>query len=154
MKRPAALSAGLAVLAACADPTDVSVAPSFAAGGIAAVQVTTSATSGPGSFSQAVVDANADPAITGIEFARGLGNIALSSTVTYSGTQALQIDGNGAVLDGTGLASRATAFLANGGANLSLRNLTIEGAPGPGLTVAVPGTASGTIEITLDQVGA
>ena len=65
--------------------------------------VSNTADAGAGSFRAAVEAANSDPAITSIRFRRDLGTIELQSTVTYTGTQALTIDGRG-----TEIASAAT----------------------------------------------
>lgn len=147
----AAGAAAALVLAACAD-ADVPAGPDLSTGSTDAVVVVTSAAdAGPGSFRDAVLAANADPAISTIEFESGIGSVALEETVVYSGTQALTINGRGATLDGTGLAS-GSAFLADGGGNLAIRKLSFEGAPGTGLTVDIPDLATGIVEIALSEV--
>jgi hypothetical protein len=141
------------VLAGCTDSADMpagpSLTPSFASG--AGAGVVTAADAGAGSFRQAILDANADPSITRIQIAPGVGTIALASTVTYSGTQPLAIHGGGAVLDGANLPGGASALEADGGGNLSIRELTVANAPGTGLTVKVPATATGTLVVELDR---
>jgi hypothetical protein len=83
--------------------------------------VTNRADAGPGSFPAAVEAANADAAITSIRFKRDLGKIKLQSTVTYTGAQALTIDGKG-----SGIASAAPQtfdlFIAEGGGDLTLKD--------------------------------
>ncbi len=154
MKRSTAFAlAGALAVAACADSPDApsapSLDPSFAAG--ASTQVVNSADAGPGSFRQAILDANADPSITRIQVPSGVGAIPLSSTITYSGAQPLTIQGGGAVLDGSGLPAAASALVADGGGDLSIRDLTIGNAPGTGLTVKVPAGAAGVVTIELDR---
>jgi hypothetical protein len=117
----------------------------------AAASVTTSADAGPGSFRQAVLDANSNPAITRIVFRPGLGVIAVATTVTYSGSQTLTIVGADATIDGSALGAGAPAFMANGGASLTLRALTVQNAPGTGVTVAVPDAAVGTLSYRFEN---
>jgi hypothetical protein len=138
--------AGLLILAAaCSDDTEAPVEPSLAQLQGSAARVSTNADDGPGSFRAAIEAANADPSIGTIRFAVGLGPIRLSEPVTYSGPQALVIQGEGARLIGGGM-------VADGGANLTLRRLSVIGAPGNGITVKVPGDASGTLVVRLQDV--
>lgn len=76
---------------------------------------------GPGSFRAAVEAANANDAIRRIEFADRIGVIELQRSVEYTGTQALSIDGNRASLDGAELGAGASAFVASGGGDLSVK---------------------------------
>jgi hypothetical protein len=112
--------------------------------------VTDRADAGPGSFRAAVEAANADAAITAIRFKRDLGKIKLQSTVTYTGTQALTIDGKG-----SGIASAAPQtfdlFIAEGGGDLTLRNLTFKDGNN-GIVVAIPGLAEGPVSVSLFDV--
>ena len=114
------------------------------------VHVVNSNTSGPGSFAQAILDANSDPTITRIQFTGQVTTISLSGTVVYTGPQPLTIEGNNAIIDGTN--ANAAAFVANGGGDLTVRHLTVRGAPGEGINVEVPGEATGTIGVTLFHV--
>lgn len=84
-----ALVGTAALAAACTDQAEPPLGPtvSMSAKKPDVAQVTTNADAGPGSFRQAVLDANADPAITTIQFRGGLGTIALQDPVTYTGAQ-------------------------------------------------------------------
>jgi hypothetical protein len=117
----------------------------------AVAQVTNELDAGPGSFRAAVEAANADPSITLIRFPSGLGTIDLSSAVIYSGAQSLRIDGQEAILRGT-TGCDCDLLVANGGADLTLENLTFENAPRSGVVVDVPGSATGDIGVALREV--
>jgi hypothetical protein len=112
--------------------------------------VSNRANAGPGSFRAAVRAANADSAITSIRFRRDLGAIELQTTVAYSGTQALTIDGRG-----TDIASddpqTFDLFIATGGGDLTLRNLTFRDGDNA-IAVEVPGLAEGLISVSLFDV--
>jgi hypothetical protein len=83
------------------------------------VFVTNSNDSGAGSFRAAIEQANGDVNITRIHFLGSVSTISLASTVRYTGFQGLTIDGNGASLDGSGIALISPAFLALGGGDLT-----------------------------------
>lgn len=145
--------AGLLILtAACSDDTEVPVEPSLGQLQGSAARVSSNADDGPGSFRAAIDAANADPSVGTIRFAAGLGQIRLSEPVTYSGPQALVIEGEGARLIGRGLPDATSALVADGGGNLTLRRLTVIGAPGNRITVKVPDDASGTLVVRLQNV--
>lgn len=149
------LSAALAlVLAACGDaPLDPNPAGPGAVGppvAGSAARVTSELDGGAGSLREAVMAANADPSITVIRLANGVGTISLSSPLVYSGAQPLRIDGAGAVVDASGC--DCDAFVADGGGDLVLRRLTIRDAGRSGVVVRVPGSASGTIQVRLHEV--
>ena len=133
--------------------THAGTGPTVGAVGVTSstVRVINAHDAGPGSFRQAILDANTHPSIHRIVFATRVGTVALPQPVEYTGTQALSIEGNRTTLDGAGLPAGASGFLASGGGNLTVTGLTIRGAPGVGLTVAVPGSAIGTIEGLADQ---
>ena len=107
--------------------------------------------SGPGSFRDAIDQANADPGVTHIQFTGAVTVVALQQSVIFTGSQALTIDGNGAALDGSGIALGA-AFLATGGGDLAISRLTVRDAPAEGITVEVPASATGTIHVSLFRV--
>jgi hypothetical protein len=144
--------AGALVLAGCVDSSDGNdanpLAPAFEA---AVVRVTGGADAGPGSFRAAIAAAELDPSITHVQLAPGVGTITLSSPITYSGSQALTIQGNGAELDAGGIAIGEAALLVEGASGLSIRDLTISDAPGTGLTIKVPTGASGTFRVELER---
>lgn len=145
MTRPTQYLVGLAILAAaCTDnaesPLEPTAALSHLGGG---ARVTTRADDGPGSFRQAVLNANADPSIGVIRFDRGLDPIRLLQPVTYTGSQALVIRGEGARLDGSGLPAGESALVAEGGGELTITELTVAHAPGNG-TASQSSTRTGS----------
>jgi hypothetical protein len=116
-----------------------------------AVLVSNNNDAGPGSFRNAIDQANADPGVTHIQFTGRVSVIELQQSVVFTGAQALSIKGNGAVLDGSGIALGA-AFLATGGGDLEISRLTVRKAPAEGIAVEVPAAASGTIHVSLFRV--
>jgi hypothetical protein len=112
--------------------------------------VTTSADSGPGSFRAAIEQANANPAITRIQFIDGLATIALLQTVTFTGPQGLTITGAGTTLDGS--AATGPAFAATGGGDLAVSHLTVQNAQAEGIAMDVPTYATGSIRVWLDHL--
>jgi len=139
--RPTRYLVGLAILAAaCSDSAETPLEPTAALSHLGGgVRVPTRADEGPGSFRQAVLRANADPSIGVIRFDRGLGPVRLLQPVTYSGTQAMVIRGEGARLDGSGLPAGGSALVAEGGGEFTITELTVARAPGNGITIKVPG---------------
>lgn len=101
---------------------------------------------------QAVLRANTDPSVAAIRFDGGLAPIRLLQPITYSGTQALVIHGEDTRLDGSALAAGESALVADGGGNLTIRELTVTGAPGNGITIKVPELATGVFTVRLRQV--
>lgn len=158
MKRIALLSLVALALAACSDNSPVAPGTELSADANAPlasrqngfVNVTKDDDDGKGSFRWAIGEANADPSIQRIEFRGKTGTIRLSSTVTYTGTQPLAIEGKGAVIDGAG--AGGPAFAVTGGASLTIADLTVQNAPAEGIAIEIPGTAIGTIQVTLDDV--
>jgi hypothetical protein len=116
------------------------------------VFVTNSNDSGAGSFRAAVEQANADPTITRIHFLGGVTIVGLQSTVEFTGSQNLTIDGNDATLDGSDLVLVDPAFRATGGGALAVARLTVRDAPAEGIAVEVPGGATGTVSLALFRV--
>jgi hypothetical protein len=152
--RPTRYLVGLAILAAaCSDDAESPMGPTAALSHLGGgVHVTTRADDGPGSFRQAVLNANADPSIGVIRFDRGLDPIRLVQPVTYSGGQALIIRGEGARLDGSGLPPGGSALVAEGGGELTITDLTVAHAPGNGITIKVPEVATGVFKVRLHEV--
>jgi hypothetical protein len=132
------------ILAASVTVVNVGAAPP------SKVFVSNSDDAGPGSFRDAVDQANGNPAITRIQFLGGVSTIALQQTVLFTGAQGLTIDGNGATLDGT--AAVGPAFLATGGDDLAVWNLTVRNARAEGIAVEIPGSANGTFHLSLFKV--
>lgn len=141
------------VLAGCSDVTTAppSAPPIDAALGASAA-VTTNADAGPGSLRAALAAALADPGITHVRLERGLGTITLASPLVWSGAGSLAIDGAGATLDGSALGSGQSAFVANGGGDLAVRDLVVADAPGYGILVDVPAARTGTQRVDFDAV--
>jgi hypothetical protein len=152
VKRWSALLAGALVLAGCNDsPDGVTESPLGPSLATSLVQVTTSADAGPGSLRAAIDAAALDPSITWVQIAPGVGTIALATPIEYT-AQALTIQGAGAELDASGLAAGiSAAFLVDGASGFSIRDLTISGSPGTGLTVKVPTAATGTFTVELER---
>ena len=120
-------------------------------GSAADVAVTNANDSGPGSFRAAIAAASGNASIGRVVFS-GVGTVELAATVEYTGTQALEIVGNGAVLDGSRLGSDAAAFASQTTGNLVIRTLTVRDAPGEGVAYQVPAGSSGARAVTFDRV--
>jgi hypothetical protein len=114
------------------------------------VQVTSDDDAGKGSFRWAVEQANADPQVREIEFKGRRRPILLQSPVTYTGSQDLALEGNDAIIDGAN--AGGPAFIANGGGDLKVSELTFRNSPAEGIDVEVPAAATGTISVRLDRV--
>src|SRR5688572_29690998 len=119
---------------------------------LSAVTVTTSADDGPGSFRDAIEQANNDSDITSIVFRPQIQTVKLLSTVTYEGEQDLSIDGNTVnIQPAPALQGEFDLFVSDGGADLSLREITFRNGSN-GVVVDVPLTATGEVEVSLDDV--
>ena len=153
MNRPLRVAVGLVVLAsACTEGSQSPVEPAGALASLTRARVTSSADAGAGSFRQAILDANADPGIGTIRFDAGLGLIKLAAPVAYSGSQTLVILGAGARIDASAVGADGSALLADGGGDLTLRELTVLRAPGNGVTIRVPDAATGVFTVRLQNV--
>lgn len=75
--------------------------------------------------------------------------IALTTTLTHTGSAPLLIDGRGATLVGPDAGS---AMASTGGADLTITNLTVQGAAEHGIYVEVPGDRTGTISVVVRNV--
>jgi Right handed beta helix region len=152
--RPLRYLIGLAILAAaCSDAGESPMEPNAVLSHLSGtVRVTRSADDGPGSFRQAIEKANDDPSIRRIQLDAGLGSIRLATPLTYSGSQALVINGEGVRLVGNALAADGSALVAEGGGDLTIRGLTVTGAPGNGITIKVPETATGVFTVRLHEL--
>ena len=129
------------------------VAP--AAARAATVFVTNSNNAGAGSFRDAIDRANGNPAITRVIFLKHASTIFLSSTVVFSGSQDLTIDGNRATLDGAGTGGVAFLVTGTGGGDLgdlAVNSLTVRNAPAEGIAILVPASATGTVRVSLFNV--
>jgi len=153
VQRWSALAAAAAIAVAGCDDAAESAGPLGPTLATASVGVTSAADAGPGSLRAAVAAASADPVVTRIQLAPGLGTIALAQPIAYTGTQPLAIHGAGAAIDASGLPAGAEAALvADATAGIAIRDLAISGSPGAGLTVKVPSAATGTVTVDLDRV--
>lgn len=154
MNRLQRFAVGLLVLAsACSESTDTPLEPAPEASGRAgAVHVSATSDAGPGSFRAAVEQANSDPSVSVISFGAGLGTITPRRPVTYTGPQALMLDGNGARLDGAELSAGESPLVTAGGSQLTIQRLSVTNAPGNGITIKVPETAAGVFKVVLHRV--
>ncbi|WP_411280516.1 hypothetical protein [Gemmatimonas sp.] len=162
MKRNVALILPALLLAACSpdltSPADA--APAFGRDGDAGLSVgagtiaivTHPYNAGKGSFREAIAQANTDSRIVRVEFKPEARTIALESSVIFTGSQALTIIGKRATLDARN--AGGPAFVANGGGNLRIEDLTVANSVSEGLTVEVPATATGTLTVRFDRVTA
>jgi hypothetical protein len=116
----------------------------------ATVFVSNSHDSGPGSFRDAIEKANANQAITRVQFLGRVSTIDLQQTVWFTGPQKLTIAGNGSTLDGAD--AGGPAFRTTGGGDLAVFDLTVRNAPAEGIAVDVPHFATGTIHVLLFDV--
>ncbi len=114
------------------------------------VLVTNANNAGHGSFRRAVEQANSNPWIRHVVFRPGVGTVYLASGVVFTGSQDLSIDGKRATIDGAG--AGGTAFQATGGGDLRVSNIVVRNAPGEGIAVEVPPSATGTIRVSLTNV--
>jgi hypothetical protein len=157
VKRIVATVLSAVALAACSDSSPVSpvststedASLTFGQGG-RTVYVTNANDAGAGSLRAAVAAANANPAVRSIEFRTRLRTISLLSTVEFTGTQELTIDGNRATIDASAAIDDALRF--TGGGDLRISNLTVKNAGQEGLDVEVPSSATGAIKVTLINV--
>lgn len=143
------------VLAACADEATLPTAPDASlarTGATGIVQVTSPASDGPGSVRAALAAASADPSITRIALRPNLGAIMLTEGLAFTGTQDLVIEGQRAVIDGSLLPADTPALFVTGGGDLAVQQLTLRGATGTGMTVAIPAEAAGTIRLAYRDV--
>lgn len=123
-------------------------APAGAAG---AATVTNSADSGEGTLRSALA-----AGATVITIA--VPEIAITSTLQYTGSDALVINGGGAVVKGNGL--KATLFQSAGGADVTINNMTfddggnfgVNAGGGYGLHFATTASQTGKMTVDLDNV--
>jgi hypothetical protein len=117
------------------------------------VFVTNSNDSGPGSFREAINQANGNPAVTRVQVRGDVTIVSLNQTVLFTGAQDLTIDGNGATLDGANIAPEGPALRVTGGGNLTVSDLTVRDAPAEGIAFEVPTFATGIVYVSLIRVG-
>ena len=158
MKRILAVILVTVGAAACSDSLPVTpVAPSPGTVTSATIVggdiiVTSSNDDGPGSFRDAIAQANGNVAIQSIGFHPSVHTIHLQSGITYGGTQDLIVNANGSTLDGSATAFGTTAFSATGGGDLTIIGLKVRNAKAQGIQVDVPGAATGIINLVLTNV--
>jgi hypothetical protein len=116
----------------------------------ATVRVTNNNDSGPGSFRAAIDAASGNAALTDVRFSGDLGTIALQTTVVYMGAQALTIDGRGTDI-AAATSQSIDLFVAAGGSDLTLRNLTFRDGDN-GVLVEVDPLAEGQVSVSLYDV--
>lgn len=147
------VAVALVLVSACAD-SPAPLEPDFGlgAGSPSSRLVVSDADAGPGSFRSALEEANADPSIATLVISPTVDRIVLAQSLRFAGAQALEIDGNGAVIEGQLLPAGAAGLLADGGGDLRIRQLTVTRAPGVGIAVLVPATAAGTQQVVLHDI--
>lgn len=112
---------------------------------LSAVTVSTGADSGPGSLRDAIEQANTDPSVDKIVIQDSVGEIEIESTIEYTGSQSLNINGNGATIAPVaGQEQQFNLFASTGDADLSLNNLNLRDGLN-GIFVPVSGSATGTL---------
>jgi len=112
--------------------------------------VTNSNESGPGSFGAAISLASSNPSISRVQFTKKV-TINLSQTVWFSGPQDLSIGGLFSTLDASNI-DGGPAFRATGGGDLVMSNLKVRNSELEGIAVEVPGSATGTVDVSLVNV--
>lgn len=138
-------------VAACSDQSLTPLAPAPSAAIVDGdVIVTNSNDAGPGSFRDAIAQANANAAIGTIGFGPRVSTIAIQGSITFVGSQDLTINANRATIDAS--AAGASGFVATGGGDLEIIGLTVRNAAGQGIEVQVPAAATGTIRVALMNV--
>lgn len=116
----------------------------------ARVRVNSTGSDGAGSLREALAEAESNRSINRIELPGG--TIEVDEPLTFAGSQNLKIEGNGTVLDFSGLGEFAfgrDGLVFTGGGNVRVSDLTIRNAPGNGMVVLVPADARGTIQVDL-----
>lgn len=102
-------------------------------------------------FLDAIDDANSDSSIDAIIIEEGT-DIELTGTATYSGSQALTIDGNGTTIEpSAGNEGVFALFASTGDADLTIEELTFEDGRN-GILVEVSSAATGDVSVTLENV--
>lgn len=155
MQRILGVSLAALAVAACSESSVSPASPDLPEAPAAAIVtgdaiVANSNSAGAGSFRDAVEQANADPSIQTIAFDPSVSTINLESGVLFTGAQDLTIHGNHATIDGAG--AGGAAFTVTGGGDLTLIALTVRNAPGEGVRVEVPASATGTLTVSLSGV--
>lgn len=103
-------------------------------------------------FIDAIDQANADPSVKMIKFAKDATAVRLEGTVTFTGGQDLTIDGNGGVIRAkNGSEGDFDLFVTTGGGDLTLRELTFRNGL-DGVLVEVPTDATGVVKVKLRDV--
>lgn len=150
MRRSAFACLTLVTLAACSDemssPSALDSAPSLESSASSVVRVVDA---DEASLRDALSQASVDAGITRIRI-KGPDRIAVSEPLVFTGTQALEIVGDGVILDGTGSTGDGLVF--TGGGDVRLRKLTVQSFPGSGVVVAIPAAATGTVRVDVQDV--
>ncbi len=155
-QRPLALVLLVAVVG-CADSVTAPAAPSDSGAASAigdgprTIVVTEGWDSGPGTLRDALEEASADPAVVGIRIEPWVHSITPYSTLTYTGTQPLTIDGGEIFIYGN--YAQDALFDVRVRSAITFTNMWILHSPGVGVRVNVPGDATGTVRVTLHRVG-
>ena len=114
--------------------------------------VTSDDDAGAGTFREAIEQANMDPTVSFIKFQPQVNTVELQSSVEFTGTQHLRIDGTAATIEAAaGMEGAFDLFVSSGGADLALSWLTFQQGK-TGVYVPVPDTATGEVWLDLKNV--
>jgi len=122
------------------------------------VQVTNNNDFGAGSFRAAVQLANANRGVNRIVFDSGLDIVELSESVEFTGSQRLDIDGNGNTIQAADGFTGPGVFVSSGAASLDISELTVDGdfdegeTPANGIFAPIAFDANGMVSVVLDAV--
>lgn len=106
--------------------------------------------SGPGSFRQALAEADTNSDVFVVRFDRDF-TVKLRSSLSYRGNKPLTIDGGQAVIDG-GNIGHGNILDIHSSAPVVLKNIKFINSRGNGVVVKIPDEAIGNVSVTLDGV--
>ncbi len=113
--------------------------------------VTESWDSGPGTLRDALEEASADPDVSRIRIDPAVFSITPNSPLTYTGTQALTIEGGQVTVYGYYTAD--ALFDLRVRSAITITDMMILQSQGVGVRVVVPEDATGTVRVTMHRVG-
>ncbi|MCC7002953.1 MAG: hypothetical protein IT357_12420 [Gemmatimonadaceae bacterium] len=147
----------LLVFAGCAEPTTapVSQVDSASAAAVAVrprtLLVTESGDAGPGTLRDALDEASADPTVTRIRIDPVVFSITPNTPLTFTGTQALTIEGG--QISVFGHYTPDALFDLRVRSAITITDMWILHSQGIGVRVVVPEDATGTVRVTMHRVG-
>ena len=111
--------------------------------------VTNGNNAGAGSLRRAIADANNNPLVTAIEIEPTVGDIVISSRLTYTGTQPLVIEASGSTVITDGVYA-GDLFLSTRTKSLTLAGLSFFGGAN-GIIFRLPSTTTGLATLDIDD---